>query len=119
MSALTRLPAWKALQKHHKDVSPVHLRDLFREDPKRFERFSASCGDLLLDYSKNRITPKTLTLLLALAEEVKLKEWTERMFSGEAINFTEGRAVLHTALRNRSKKAVKVDGKDVMTELSR
>jgi len=119
MSTLTRLPAWKALQKHHKDVFPMHLRDLFREDPKRFERFSASCGDLLLDYSKNRITPKTLTLLLALAEEAKLKEWTERMFSGEAINFTEGRAVLHTALRNRSKKAVKVDGHDVMPDVRR
>ncbi len=119
MSTLTRTPAWKALRKHHEEIAPQHLRDLFRDDPQRFERFSARCGDLLLDYSKNRVTAKTMTLLLALAEEVKLQEWVERMFSGEAINFTEGRAVLHTALRNRSKQAVKVDGRDVMPDVRR
>ncbi|MGD9787430.1 MAG: glucose-6-phosphate isomerase [Sulfuricellaceae bacterium] len=119
MSTLTRTPAWKALKKHYQEIAPQHLRDMFRDDPRRFERFSARCGDLLLDYSKNRVTAKTMTLLLALAEEVQLQDWVERMFSGDAINFTEGRAVLHTALRNRSKKAVRVDGRDVMPDVRR
>lgn len=114
MSSLTKLASWKALQQHYKQVKKLHLRDLFEEDPKRFEKFSVRFGDILLDYSKNRITSETMKLLLQLAREVKVKKWIEKMFNGEKINFTENRAVLHVALRNRSKRAIYVDGNDVM-----
>ncbi|MBU0594920.1 MAG: glucose-6-phosphate isomerase [Gammaproteobacteria bacterium] len=119
MSALTRLPSWQALKLHLKEISPLHMRDLFQQDPQRFARFSLDQGDFLLDYSKNRITEKTFALLMQLARETNLSQWTEKMFLGEAINFTEGRAVLHTALRNRSGKPVLVDGKDVMPDVKR
>ncbi|MGQ9806027.1 MAG: glucose-6-phosphate isomerase [Chlorobiales bacterium] len=114
MSSLTKLASWKALQQHYKQVKKLHLRDLFEEDPKRFEKFSVRFGDILLDYSKNRITSETMKRLLQLAREAKVKKWIEKMFNGEKINFTENRAVLHTALRNRSKRAIYVDGNDVM-----
>ncbi len=119
MSALTRLPSWQALKLHQKEIAPLHMRDLFQQDPQRFARFSLDQGDFLLDYSKNRITEKTFALLMQLAREAHLSQWTEKMFAGEAINFTEGRAVLHTALRNRSGKPVLVDGKDVMPDVKR
>lgn len=119
MSALTRLPSWQALKLHQKEIAPLHMRDLFQQDPQRFSRFSLDQGDFLLDYSKNRITEKTFALLMQLARETQLSQWTEKMFAGEAINFTEGRAVLHTALRNRSNKPVQVDGKDVMPDVKR
>ncbi|MFH1495724.1 MAG: glucose-6-phosphate isomerase [Pseudomonadota bacterium] len=119
MSALTRLPSWQALKLHLKEIAPLHMRDLFQQDPQRFARFSLDQGDFLLDYSKNRITEKTFALLMQLARETNLSQWTEKMFLGEAINFTEGRAVLHTALRNRSGKPVLVDGKDVMPDVKR
>ncbi|MFQ3607529.1 MAG: glucose-6-phosphate isomerase [Chloroherpetonaceae bacterium] len=114
MNDLTKLTAWKALQQHYKQVKKHHLRDLFEEDRKRFEKFSVRFGDLLLDYSKNRITSETMKLLFQLAREAKVKKGIEKMFSGEKINFTENRAVLHIALRNRSKRAIYVDGNDVM-----
>jgi len=114
MSALLQSSAWKALEAHYKKVKPVHMRDLFEQDPKRFEKFSLTFKDILLDYSKNRITEETRSLLLALAEEADVKGWTEKMFAGEKINFTENRAVLHVALRNRSDRPIHVDGKDVM-----
>lgn len=114
MNDLTKLNAWKALQQHYKQVKKHHLRDLFEEDRKRFEKFSVRFGDLLLDYSKNRITSETMKLLFQLAREAKVKKGIEKMFSGEKINFTENRAVLHIALRNRSKRAIYVDGNDVM-----
>lgn len=114
MNDLTKLTAWKALQQHYKQAKKLHLRDLFEQDPKRFEKFSVRFGDLLLDYSKNRITRETMKLLFQLAREAKVKKWVEKMFSGEKINFTENRAVLHIALRNRSKRAIYVDGSDVM-----
>jgi glucose-6-phosphate isomerase len=122
MSALTQLPAWKDLERHFQEVRPLHMRQLFAEDPKRFERFSVRHGSILFDYSKNRITAKTLELLFALARAVDLKGAIERMFSGEKINFTERRAVLHVALRNRSNQPI-VDGgkkgtKDVMPEVN-
>ncbi len=114
MSSLVRSPAWKALEAHYQKISAVHMRTLFAQDPSRFEKFSLRFGDLLFDYSKNRITEETISLLVALAEQVQLRHWIERMFSGEKINATERRAVLHTALRNLSGQPVFVDGKDVM-----
>jgi glucose-6-phosphate isomerase len=114
MNDLTKLPAWNALQQHYKKAKKLHLRDLFEKDSKRFEKFSIRFNDILLDYSKNRITDETMKLLLQLAREAKVKKWIEKMFSGEKINFTENRAVLHIALRNRSNRAIYVDGTDVM-----
>lgn len=119
MSALTRLPSWQALKQHQREIAPLHMRDLFQQDAQRFARFSLDQGDFLLDYSKNLITEKTFALLMQLARETQLSLWTEKMFAGEAINFTEGRAVLHTALRNRSGRPVLVEGKDVMPDVKR
>ncbi len=109
--------AWKELELHAHDMQQRHMKDLFAQDPDRYARFSQREGDLLVDYSKNIITQETLDLLYKLAEECGVKEATEKMFSGEAINATEGRAVLHVALRNRSGEAVTVDGEDVMPEV--
>jgi glucose-6-phosphate isomerase len=117
MSRLTELPAWHALQAHFEDVRDVHMRDLFATDPARFDRFSLRIGDVLFDYSKNRVTDETLRLLLDLAEACDVAGWRDRMFGGEAINHTEQRAVLHVALRNQSDRAMAIDGKDVMPEV--
>jgi len=114
MSALTQTKAWKALGKHKQEIDQLHMRDLFAQDNQRFEKFSLQLDDLLLDFSKNRITADTIGLLTGLAEEMDLSAWKERMFNGEHINVTEDRAVLHVALRNRSNKPILVDGKDVM-----
>ncbi|MFL6207983.1 MAG: glucose-6-phosphate isomerase [Pyrinomonadaceae bacterium] len=119
MSTLTETPAWQALVAHYDEVAPRHMRDLFKEDPQRFEKFSVSFKDILLDYSKNRITDETMRLLFELARAAKLQEWTERMFNGEKINITEDRAVLHVALRNRSNRPIMVDGADVMPEVNK
>jgi glucose-6-phosphate isomerase len=119
MSRLTSLSAWKALEEHRSTIEGLHLRDLFDADPGRFDRFSLRVDDLLLDFSKNRITDGTLLLLLELAEECDLRGWIERMFTGGKINITEDRAVLHTALRNRSDAPVFVDGRDVMPDVRR
>ena len=108
------IPEWQSLVRHYSDLKFVSMREQFALDSSRFERFSIKSGDLLLDYSKNRITQETVDKLIQLAEAVELQDWIERMFKGEAINHTEGRAVLHTALRNRSNTPVMVDGKDVM-----
>ncbi|MDE1170559.1 MAG: glucose-6-phosphate isomerase [Verrucomicrobium sp.] len=118
MPSPINLPAWRALETHYPEVEPLHLRDLFAQDPERFKKFSLRFDDLLLDFSKNRITEKTLGLLRNLAKEAKLAEWTEKMFSGQKINITEDRAVLHTALRNRSNRPILVDGQDVMPEVN-
>jgi len=114
MTALTETSSWKALAAHHEDMRSVDMRSLFAEDPQRFERFSLRMDDLLFDYSKNRINEETMRRLVALAEESGLRERIGSMFAGEKINFTEERAVLHTALRNRSERPVLVDGTDVM-----
>ncbi len=114
MARLTQHPSWKALCEHEKVISALHMRNLFKEDPKRFDKFSLKFDDLLLDYSKHRITEETLSLLFQIAREANIEDWRERMFSGEKINITEDRAVLHTALRNRSNEPVYVDGQDVM-----
>jgi len=119
MSTLTRSPAWLALEAHQKSVAAMRLRDLFAADPGRFERFSLEACGLLLDYSKNLITEETRELLLGLARHADVEGWREKMFGGEKINFTERRAVLHTALRNRSMRPVLVDGHDVMPEVRR
>lgn len=118
MSQLTQSAAWQALDKHYKGNAGVHMRDMFAADPHRFEKFSLAFNDILLDYSKNRITEETMRLLFALARQSYVEEWREKMFGGEKINFTENRAVLHTALRNRSHRPVFVDGKDVMPDVN-
>jgi len=113
----TTTSAWKKLEEHYKKTKSLSMRELFKEDPLRFEKFSLQFEDILLDYSKNIITQETLGLLIELAEEVKLKEAIEKYFTGDKINVTEKRAVLHTALRNFSSNPVFVDGKDVMPEV--
>jgi len=118
MSELSKSSAWQALKAHFEQVRTKHMRDLFAEDPDRFTRFSITLEDFLLDYSKNRITDETMTLLFNLARDCDLSGWIERMFRGEKINHTEDRAVLHVALRNRSNRAIEVDGRDVMPEVN-
>jgi glucose-6-phosphate isomerase len=118
MTTPTEYPAWQALAAHYEATAPLHMRDLFEGDPQRFRRFSLRVEDILLDYSKNRITEETVGLLLDLAEQAQLKSWIERMFTGEKINSTEHRAVLHTALRNRSNRPILVDGRDVMPDVN-
>lgn len=108
------IPEWQSLVRHYSDLKFLSMREQFALDSDRVHNFTLKSGDLLLDYSKNRITKETVEKLLALAESVNIPDWIERMFSGEAINNTEGRAVLHTALRNRNNVPVMVDGKDVM-----
>ena len=119
MSKLTTSPAWQALKAHHAAIEPLHMRQMFRDDPARFDKFSLQLGDLLFDYSKNRIDEETVSLLVALAGQAGLPAAIERMFGGEKINFTERRAALHTALRNRSGRPVLADGKDVMPDVRR
>ena len=119
MSALTESPAWKALEAHFEEVSGLQMRDLFDADPERFAKFSLEFGEILLDYSKNRITGETLPLLLDLARQADVEGWRGRMFAGERINLTEDRAVLHTALRNRANTPVMVGGEDVMPAVNR
>ena len=115
--SLTRSPAWKALQHHFQSVRDLHMRDLFDQDAERFEKFSIEHNGLLFDYSKNRITEETLTLLAKLAEQADIAGWAQRLFSGDKINSTEQRAVLHTALRNIGDSPVIVDGEDVMPRI--
>ncbi|MDX8379055.1 MAG: glucose-6-phosphate isomerase [Gallionella sp.] len=119
MSKLTQSNAWQALNTHYNATKTQHMRQLFEEDMARAEKFSVQFGSLLFDYSKNRITLETKKLLLDLAEQAALPAYIERMFSGDKINLTEQRAVLHTALRNRSNKPVLVQGKDVMPDVRR
>jgi glucose-6-phosphate isomerase len=112
------IPEWQSLDRHYSDLKFVSMREQFALDSGRFKRFTATSGDLLLDYSKNRITQETMDKLVALARAVDVSGWTERMFTGDSINHTEGRAVLHTALRNRSNTSVMVDGEDVMPKVN-
>jgi glucose-6-phosphate isomerase len=119
MPGLVDMPAWQALQEHQRGMAEVHMRDLFAQDPQRFERFSLRMGDILFDYSKNRVTQETMKLLCNLAHAANLARKIEAMFTGEKYNNTEKRAVLHVALRNRSNRPVFVDGVDVMPEVNR
>jgi glucose-6-phosphate isomerase len=107
-------PAWKALQGHYKEIEPLHLRQLFADDPGRGDRFTVETLGILLDYSKNRITGATLKLLLQLAEESGLRARIDAMFRGDKINITEKRAVLHVALRAPKGEKILVDGEDVV-----
>ncbi len=118
MSALIQSAAWKALEAHYEKIRDVHLRDLFEQDPQRFKKFSLTFNNILVDYSKNHITEKTLSLLLELATQADVSGWIEKMFAGDKINFTERRAVLHVALRNRSNRPIYVDGEDVMPHVN-
>ena len=109
---------WKALQEHQRLLAPQLMRDLFAQDPARGQRFTHRLGDLTLDYSKNRVVDETMRLLRQLAREAGVEMMRDQMFSGQPINLTEGRAVLHVALRNRANRPILVDGKDVMPDVN-
>ena len=114
----TKTKAWRDLGDHFQRMKDVRMKDLFAADPQRFEKFSLRFQDILVDYSKNRITPETMQLLFSLAEEVDLRDAIEKMFTGNKINETEKRAVLHVALRNQSNTPIHVEGKDVMPRVN-
>ncbi len=114
MSVPSDLPVWHELKAHHAAIADLHLRDLFATDPGRFSTFSRRFGDLLIDFSKHRITGETLSLLIELARQAQVPAWIERTFGGEMVNHTERRSVLHVALRNRSNHPILVNGVDVM-----
>jgi len=115
----SELPAWHSLRDHQRSIAELHLRDLFQADPARYERFGAEGAGLFLDFSKHRIVDRTLPLLAELAEQAGMEMHRASMFAGKSINSTERRAVLHTALRNRSAMPVLVDGTDVMPAVRR
>ena len=106
----TSLPSWQNLQNHALEMKSQHMSELFKQNPNRFEQFSIQLAPFLLDYSKNLISTSTMDMLFDLAKECDVEAWREKMFSGERINRTEDRAVLHTALRNRSNKPIMLDG---------
>jgi len=115
---VTQSQTWKALEQHKQQIESVKMRDQFAREPDRFQRLSLRFADLLLDFSKNRITDETLRLLRHLAREAGVEAMRDRMFAGEPINITEHRAVLHVALRNRSNRPILVDGRDVMPDVN-
>ncbi len=118
MSALTESTIWNDLQNHFNNISSLHMRDMFNDNPDRFDKYSLCFNDILFDYSKNRITDKTLPLLFQLARQQNLDKKIDAMFTGEIINKTEGRAVLHVALRNRNNRPIMVDGHDVNPDVN-
>jgi len=118
MSNLTESKQWEALQEHLKDMSNVHMRDLFKNDTNRFKQFSVGFNDILLDYSKNRITDITFKLLMDLARQSQVEAYRDKMYAGENLNCTEQRPALHVALRNRSNTPVMVNGEDVMPQVN-
>lgn len=118
MTPTSDFTSWKKLNEHYSKTSSLQMRDLFAADKDRFSKYSVQFNDILVDYSKNRITDETMSLLIALAEEAGLKQAIEDMFSGKKINNTEKRSVLHVALRNRSNTPILSDGKDVMPEIN-
>jgi glucose-6-phosphate isomerase len=109
----TSLPVWAALLDHARAVAPLRMRDLFDADPDRFARFHLRLGDMVVDYAKNRITTETMGLLVDLARQAGVEARRDAMFGGKPINVTEGRAVLHVALRDPTDRPVLVDGEDV------
>ena len=117
-SSLTSSPAWQALTKHQEEIAKTSMRELFASDPQRFAKMSHEACGVFVDYSKHRTTEDTLKQLFALAKQADVEGWREKMFTGAKINGTEGRAVLHVALRNRSNAPITVDGKDVMPEVN-
>ncbi len=114
----TQTVAWSKLDNHFVEIEPKSIRSLFEHDKERFDKFHLKFGEILLDYSKNRIDEETMKLLFELAKECELKDAIEKQFAGDFINQTENRAVLHTALRNRDNQPVFVDGKDVMPDVN-
>ena len=118
-AGLTALPEWQALREHGGELRNQRIRDLFRDDPARFQHFSLEQGRLLLDYSKNLVTTETMQHLRALADRQDLAGWIERLFAGEPVNSTENRAAMHMALRNRGNGAMYVGGRDVMPDVQR
>jgi glucose-6-phosphate isomerase len=117
MTGISLTSEWKAVGAHATEMAGVHLRELFAEDPKRGETLRVEAGDLLLDYSKNRVTSETIRLLVAVAERAGLKQRIEAMFNGERINVTENRPVLHVALRAPRDVSIVVDGRDVVQDV--
>ncbi|MCB9201596.1 MAG: glucose-6-phosphate isomerase [Flavobacteriales bacterium] len=115
----TKTESWKNLQSHYNSIKNKTLTELFSENENRFDEFSISFNNILFDYSKNRISEETLQLLISLANECRLRKSIEQQFNGDFINETENRAVLHTALRNRSNTPVIVDGKNIMEDINR
>ncbi len=115
----TSTKAWKELSRHYQTMKAIYLKDLFEKDPERFSRFSCQFEDILIDYSKNLITEETISLLMNLAEEINLKDAIERMFTGEKINETENREVLHTALRDPAGNSIYIDDKDIKIDIQR
>ena len=113
----TSTTSWKDLTSHYQEMKSVHMKDLFAQDQERFNAFSIQHDDILVDYSKNRINNKTISLLLQLANELNLKDGINEMFSGEAINETESRSVLHTALRQQSDQTIKVNSQDILPDI--
>src|SRR5215218_2217076 len=114
---LVERPEWVALEAHFEQIRDLHLRQLFAEDPERGQRMTLDAAGIYLDYSKNRMTDETLQLLVVLAEASGLRERIDGMFGGEKINITEGRAVLHTALRAPRDAIVIVDGVNVVPDV--
>jgi len=112
------LASWQFLTEHAKEMKQCHLNNLFADDPARFDKFSLKLPQLLLDYSKNLVTEQTLTGLIKLAKDCDVETWRDKMFAGEKINMTENRAVLHTALRDRSGKELVVDGENITDAIS-
>src|SRR5579863_10285197 len=117
VTPLTKRKAWKALTAHYKKISKIHLRKLFADDPKRGERLTVEAAGIFLDYSKHRINGQTIKLLLQLADESRLRDRIDAMFSGEKINITEKRAVLHVALRAPRGASILVDGENVVPKV--
>lgn len=113
----TETAAWKALLAHHTEIKTIQIKDLFTKDSKRFEKMSITFNEILFDYSKNIITDETLEKLQQLADDCKVKNAMDAIFSGEKINGTENRAVMHTALRNFSDQSMSIDGEDIMPEV--
>ncbi len=114
----TTTKAWNALEQHFQTIKNTSIKELFADNPTRFEQFSIQYSSFLVDYSKNRINAETIQLLIDLAKEMKVEEAIQKMFEGDLINVTEKRAVLHTALRNRSNEPILVDGEDVMPQIN-
>jgi glucose-6-phosphate isomerase len=115
----TKTEAWKALATHYEATKSIQIKQLFAQDSKRFDSFSTTFGDILFDYSKNNLNAETKTLLLKLADDCKLKDAIEAMFTGEKINGTENRSVLHTALRDFSGKDLVIDGENITSEVQK
>ncbi|MBD0333122.1 MAG: glucose-6-phosphate isomerase, partial [Chitinophagaceae bacterium] len=115
----TTTPAWHALLQHNYAIRNIHMKDIFKNDPDRFKKYAYCLNDIVVDLSKNIVTDETMGLLRQLASECNVKEAIDAMFSGELINETEQRSVLHVALRNFSGKPIYSEGKNVMEDVHR